>query len=147
MLGGLKIASNKRLVGHSDGDALTHAIIDALLGAAALGDIGQHFPDTDPEYKGICSLELLKKTSKLVASAGYSIINIDAVVVAEAPKIASHRQEIIGNIAKTLGIQQSQVSVKGKTAERLGDIGAGDALAAHAVALLKEKQNAAPPEI
>ncbi len=137
ILGGVKISFHKKLVGHSDADALTHAVIDALLGAAALGDIGQHFPDTDPRFKGIPSIKLLKKTVEMI-SAGFTIRNIDAVVIAEAPKIAPHRAAIAVALSETLGIQASQVSVKGKTAEGLGAIGAGEALSAYAVALLEE---------
>jgi 2-C-methyl-D-erythritol 2,4-cyclodiphosphate synthase len=137
MLGGVKIPFHKRLVGHSDGDALSHAIIDALLGAASLGDIGQHFPDADPAYKGISSLKLLKSTAGRLKSAGFMITNIDAVVITEAPRLVAYKERIMGTIAETLGIGVSQISVKGKTAEGIGPIGAGDALSAHAVALVE----------
>jgi 2-C-methyl-D-erythritol 2,4-cyclodiphosphate synthase len=139
VLGGEKIPLNKRLMGHSDGDALSHAIIDALLGAAQLGDIGQHFPDTDPTYKGICSLELLKKTASFLTSAGFRIINIDAVVVAETPRIAPYKEKIRANIAAALHIDMSRISVKGKTAEGIGLIGEGAALCVHAVALIQKE--------
>lgn len=141
VLGGEKIPLNKRLSGHSDGDALSHAIIDALLGAAQLGDIGHHFPDTDPAYKGICSLELLKKTASFLRLADFRIINIDAVVVAEMPRIAPHRDQMRANIAEALQIDISRISVKGKTAEGVGPIGEGAALCVHAVALI-EKEDA-----
>lgn len=138
VLGGVKIPMNKRLVGHSDADVLCHAIIDALLGAAALGDIGQHFPDTDPAYKGACSLDLLKKTAQLLASAGYVIMNVDAIVVAEAPRVAPHKEKIAATLADVLGVHVSQISVKGKTAEGLGPVGEGAAICAHAVALVQK---------
>lgn len=140
ILGGVRIPFPKKLVGHSDGDALCHAIIDAVLGAAALGDIGQHFPDTDPAYKGISSLELLKDTATRLASAGFAIVNIDAVVVAEEPRLLPYKEKIAKTIADALRIQVSQVSIKGKTAEGLGPVGAGDALCVHAVALVTEKR-------
>jgi len=140
VLGGEKIPLNRRLMGHSDGDALSHAIIDALLGAAQLGDIGQHFPDTDPAYKGICSLDLLKKAASFLSSAGFRITNIDAVIVAETPRIAPHKEEMKANIAKALNIDVSQINVKGKTAEGVGPVGEGRAICVHAVALI-EKEN------
>jgi 2-C-methyl-D-erythritol 2,4-cyclodiphosphate synthase len=140
VLGGEKIPLNRRLMGHSDGDVLSHAIIDALLGAAQLGDIGQHFPDTDPAYKGICSLELLKKAASFLSSAGFRITNIDAVVVAETPRIAPHKEKMKANIAKALNIDVSQINVKGKTAEGIGPVGEGGAICVHAVALI-EKEN------
>ncbi len=138
ILGGVSLPSDKKLVGHSDGDALCHAIIDALLGAAALGDIGAHFPDTDPKYKGASSIELLKQVGRQVIEAGYRIVNIDAVVVAQAPRLADHRDAIAGKISDALGLGPRQVSVKGKTAEGLGVVGAGEALCAQAVALVEE---------
>jgi len=140
ILGGVQIPLNRRLVGHSDGDALCHAIIDALLGAANLGDIGQKFPDTDLTYKDISSLELLKRTAAWLRSAGFAVINIDAVVVAEVPRVAPHKEEMARNIAAILGIDPSRVSIKGKTAEGLGAIGAGEALCVHAVALVEEEK-------
>ncbi len=138
ILGGIKIPFDKELTGHSDGDALCHAVIDALLGAAALGDIGEHFPDSDPRYKGASSIELLRKVAGEIASAGYSISNIDAVVVAEAPRLLPYKGQIEWNIAEAVGIEFGRVSVKGKTAEGLGPIGAGEALCAEAVALVEE---------
>ena len=138
ILGGVSLPSDKKLVGHSDGDALCHAFIDALLGAAALGDIGMRFPDTDPKYKGASSVELLKQVGREVAGAGYKIVNIDSVVVARAPKLSDHREAIINKISDALGLGPRQVSVKGKTAEGLGVVGAGEALCAQAVALVEE---------
>ncbi len=139
ILGGVKIPFGKKLVGHSDADALCHAIIDALLGAAALGDIGEHFPDTDPKYKGASSIGLLKEVAAEVVSAGYRICNVDAVVVAEAPRLIDHKERIVAKIAEALGIDSARISVKGKTAERLGAIGAGEALSAYAIALIEEE--------
>jgi 2-C-methyl-D-erythritol 2,4-cyclodiphosphate synthase len=140
VLGGVRIPFDRKLVGHSDADALCHAIIDALLGAAALGDIGEHFPDTDPKYKGASSIGLLREVAAEVRSAGYEIRNIDAVVIAEAPRLLHHRDKIRAALASALGLDPSHVSVKGKTAEKLGAIGAGEALCAHAIALIEERQ-------
>ncbi len=138
VLGGVKIPFEKKLIGHSDADVLCHALIDALLGAAGLGDIGQHFPDTDPKYKGASSIGLLRQVAAEVRSAGYGICNVDAVVVAEAPRLLEHRANIQGTIAEALAVEVSRVSVKGKTAEGIGPIGAGEAICVHAVALLEE---------
>lgn len=138
VLGGVRIPFEKRLVGHSDADALCHALIDALLGAAALGDIGQHFPDTDAKYKDASSIGLLRQVAAEVRSARYRVCNVDAVVVAEAPRLLEYRTSIQGKIAEALGIEISRVSVKGKTAERIGPIGAGEAICVYAVALLEE---------
>ncbi|MBI5116644.1 2-C-methyl-D-erythritol 2,4-cyclodiphosphate synthase [Candidatus Poribacteria bacterium] len=138
ILGGVRITFHKKLVGHSDADALCHAIIDALLGAAALGDIGQHFPDTDPKYKGASSIELLKQVAGEVRAAGYKICNIDSVVAAEAPRLTPHRQTIQNTLAAAIGIEPSSISVKGKTAEGLGPVGTGDAICAQAIALIEE---------
>ncbi|UCD56763.1 MAG: 2-C-methyl-D-erythritol 2,4-cyclodiphosphate synthase [Candidatus Hydrogenedentota bacterium] len=138
MVGGILIPFDKKPVGHSDGDALCHAIIDALLGAAALGDIGEHFPDTDPKYKDASSIELLKQVVAEVRSSGCRICNVDAVVVAEGPRLLEHKDRVEGKIAEALEVEISRVSVKGKTAERLGPIGAGDAIFAQAVALIEK---------
>lgn len=138
VLGGVDIPFSKKLVGHSDADALCHAIIDALLGAAALGDIGERFPDTDPKYKGASSIGLLKQVATEISSAGYRIRNVDAVVIAEAPRLSEHKNAIKKRLAEALGIEIARVSVKGKTAEGLGPIGAGDAICAQAVALIEE---------
>ncbi len=139
ILGGMKLPMDRKLVGHSDGDALCHAIIDALLGAAALGDIGEHFPDTDPKYEGASSIELLRQVSREIAEAGYEIVNVDTVVIAQEPRLSEHRAKIVEKISDAMGVDAARVSVKGKTAEGLGSIGAGEALCAQAVALLEEK--------
>ena len=139
MLGGLKVPYTKGLLGHSDADVLLHAICDALLGAAALDDIGKHFPDTDPKYKGISSLKLLKKTGELISSEGYRIINIDSTLIAEEPKIAPFKKAMVNKIAGALGINKKDVSIKATTNERIGDIGKKKAIAAYAVALLMKK--------
>jgi 2-C-methyl-D-erythritol 2,4-cyclodiphosphate synthase len=139
ILGGVKIPFGKKLVGHSDADALCHAIIDALLGAAALGDIGQHFPDTDPKYKGASSIKLLKQVTAEVMSAGYRICNLDAIIVAEAPRLIEHKKRIVDKVAEALEIDSANVNVKGKTAEGLGAIGAGEALCVYAVALIEKE--------
>jgi 2-C-methyl-D-erythritol 2,4-cyclodiphosphate synthase len=138
ILGGMTIPSDKKLLGHSDADALCHAIIDALLGAAALGDIGGHFPDTDPKYKGASSIGLLRQVAEEVVAAGYRIGNVDAVLIAEGPRLAQYRAAIENNISEALGIDPGRVSVKGKTAEGLGPVGAGEAICTHAVALIEE---------
>ena len=138
MLGGVLIPFGKKLVGHSDGDALCHAIIDALLGAAGLGDIGQHFPDTDPKHRGASSIEFLRQVAAEVRSAGYGICNVDAAVIAERPRLLEHKDALEAKIAEALGIESARVSVKGKTAEGLGAIGAGDAICVQAVALVEE---------
>ena len=140
ILGGVVLKSDRKLVGHSDADALCHAIIDALLGAAGLGDIGGHFPDTDPKFKGASSIGLLKQVAEEVVSEGFGIGNVDAVVVAQAPRISKYKKEIEETIAVALGIEAGRVSVKGKTAEGLGPIGAGEAISAQAVALLEENK-------
>jgi 2-C-methyl-D-erythritol 2,4-cyclodiphosphate synthase len=140
ILGGVTIPFGKKLVGHSDADALCHAIIDALLGAAALGDIGQRFPDTDPKYKDASSIKLLKQVVAEVVSSGYRICNVDAVVIAEAPRLIEHKKRIIDKLAEALGIEPGRVGVKGKTAEGFGAIGAGEALSVYAVALIEEEQ-------
>jgi len=138
ILGGIRLPFDKKLIGHSDADALCHAIIDALLGAAALGDIGQHYPDTDPRYKNASSIRLLKDVAEEVSSAGYKICNVDAVVVAEAPRLLDFKTKIERNIAEALEIETKRVSVKGKTAEGLEPIGSGDAICVQAIALLDE---------
>ena len=141
IIGGVRIPYERGLDGHSDADVLLHAIMDAMLGAAAMGDIGQHFPDNDPQYKGISSLVLLKKTAQLLEDAGYLVGNIDATVIAQAPKMAPYIQEMRGNIARTLGIRPEQVNVKATTEEHLGFTGAGLGIAAQAVCLLDEVGN------
>jgi 2-C-methyl-D-erythritol 2,4-cyclodiphosphate synthase len=138
VLGGVAIPFHKKLIGHSDADALCHAVIDALLGAAGLGDIGGHFPDTDPAYKNASSIDLLRRVAEEVRSAGFAIGNVDAVVVAQQPRIADHKDDIEATIADALGVERSRVSVKGKTAEGLGPVGATEAICAQAVALVEE---------
>ncbi len=137
-LGGIKIDFPKGLLGHSDGDVLLHAICDALLGAANLGDIGQHFPPDDDKYKNIRSTELLKIVKKFLHKKKYIIDNIDAVVIAEKPKILPYVEKIKKNIARLLEISETKISIKGKTNEGLGDIGKGKAIAAFAVCTVKK---------
>ena len=136
ILGGVEIPWEKGLLGHSDADVLVHAVMDALLGAAALGDIGQHFPDTDPAYEGADSLQLLRKVGEILAEAGYRVGNVDATVIAQRPKLAPYREQMRKNIAEALGAEVSQVSVKATTEEGLGFTGAGEGIAAQAIALL-----------
>lgn len=136
ILGGVTIPFNKGLIGHSDADVLLHAICDAMLGAAGEGDIGVHFPDTDPAYKGISSIELMRRTNGIINGKGYRVSNIDSVVVAEAPKISPYRDAMIKNIAAVLGIDVHQVHVKATTSEGIGVIGRGEGISAHAVCLL-----------
>lgn len=140
IIGGVKIPYEQGLLGHSDADVLLHAVMDSLLGAAALGDIGLHFPDTDDKYKGISSLLLLKETGKLINEAGYKIINIDATVLAQAPKLRPYMDQMRENISKTLGIAISQVNIKATTEEGLGFTGRKEGMAAHAVSLLEETE-------
>jgi len=136
VLGGITVPHTHGLLGHSDADALLHAITDALLGAAALGDIGRHFPDTDPEFKGADSVVLLTEAARRVRAAGFEIVNVDSTVVAQAPKLAPHIPAMVERIAATLGLEAGRVNVKAKTAERLGPVGQGLAIEARAVALL-----------
>ena len=135
-IGGVQIPHTHGLIGHSDADVLLHAICDALLGAATLGDIGKHFPDTDPQYKGISSLKLLAHVGQLLQQHGYHVGNIDSTVVAQQPKMAPHIPQMRQNIADTLGISIDQVSVKATTTERLGFEGRMEGISAQAVALL-----------
>ena len=136
MLGGVQIPFEKGLLGHSDADVLLHAITDALLGAAGLGDIGQHFPDTDATYKGADSAKLLKTAYAHVKQLGWHIGNVDCTIVAQAPKLAPHRSDIRSSIAKALGVAESQVNVKAKTAEKMGPVGEGLSMEARAVVLI-----------
>lgn len=136
IIGGVAIPYEKGLLGHSDADVLLHAIMDALLGAAALGDIGKHFPDTDPEYKGISSLLLLEKTGVLLEKEGFLIENIDATIIAQAPRMRPYIDAMRENIAKALGIEVSQVNVKATTEEGLGFTGAGEGISSQAVCML-----------
>lgn len=136
VLGGITVPHTHGLLGHSDADALLHAITDALLGAAALGDIGRHFPDTDPRFKGADSGVLLAEAARRVGEAGYAIVNIDSTVIAQAPKLAPHIPAMVERIAALLGLGPGQVNVKAKTAEKMGPVGQGEAIEARAVALL-----------
>ena len=138
IIGGVKIEYEKGLLGHSDADVLLHAISDALLGAAALGDIGKHFPDTDEKYKGISSLILLKHVGDLLEEEGYIINNIDATIIAQAPKMRPYIDEMRKNIADTLGLHISQVNVKATTEEGLGFTGTGEGISSQAVCLISE---------
>ena len=137
ILGGVEIPWKKGLLGHSDADVLLHAVSDALLGAAAMGDIGQHFPDTDPRYKGADSLELLRQVGLLIRSKGYAVSNVDATVLAQAPKLKPHIPLMRQKIAGVLEIPEDLVSVKATTEEGLGFTGSGEGIAVHAVCLLK----------
>ena len=141
ILGGVEIPYEKGLLGHSDADVLTHAVMDALLGAAALGDIGKLFPDSDAAYKGISSIELLKRVKARLSEAGFEAVNLDATILAQAPKLAPYRDEMRGNIACALDIPVSRVSVKATTEEGLGFTGSGEGIAAHAIALLEQAEN------
>ena len=138
VIGGVKIEYEKGLLGHSDADVLLHAISDALLGAAALGDIGKHFPDTDEKYKGISSLILLKHVGDLLEEEGYIINNIDATIIAQAPKMRPYIDEMRKNIADTLGLHISQVNVKATTEEGLGFTGTGEGISSQAICLISE---------
>lgn len=136
VLGGVVVPFEKGLLGHSDADVVCHAITDAILGAAGAGDIGRHFPDTDPVWKDADSLDLLRRAAAIVAAAGFSVVNVDVVVVAQRPKLAPHADAVRARVADALGCDPSQISVKGKTNEGVDSIGAGESIAAHAVALL-----------
>jgi 2-C-methyl-D-erythritol 2,4-cyclodiphosphate synthase len=135
-IGGVEIPHHKGLAGHSDADVLLHAICDALLGAAGLGDIGQHYPDTDPAFSEIDSRKLLRDVAQKLAALRLKVVNLDATIVAEAPRMAPHVKRMIGNIAADLGIAPSAINIKATTTERLGFIGRGEGIAAMAVALL-----------
>lgn len=141
ILGGVKIPYEKGLLGHSDADVLVHAVMDALLGAAALGDIGEHFPDTDPAYKGISSIELLKHVGKLLEENCYIIENIDATIIAQKPKLLAYRPQMMENIAGALGIEKSRVNVKATTEEGLGFTGSGEGISSQAITLLTTVDN------
>ncbi len=139
ILGGVEIPWEKGLLGHSDADVLVHAVMDALAGAARLGDIGKLFPDTDPAYRGISSLKLLEEVGRLLRGSGFAVVNIDATLLAQAPKIAPYKARMAENIAAALGIEAEQVSVKATTEEGLGFTGDGSGMAAHAVVLVEKK--------
>ena len=138
VLGGVKIDYEKGLLGHSDADVLLHAVSDALLGAAGLGDIGKHFPDTDPQYKGADSLMLLRVVAQRVQEAGYRVSNIDVTMIAQRPKLMHHIPQMVVNIADAVGIDASRVNVKATTEEKLGFTGTGEGMSCHAVCLLEE---------
>ena len=137
ILGGVEIPYEKGLLGHSDADVLTHAVMDAILGAAALGDIGMLFPDSDPKYRGADSLELLREVIRILSEAGYRVGNLDATVLAQAPKLSPYKAQMRQNLAEAAGLDVAQVSVKATTEEGLGFTGAGEGIAAHAVVLLE----------
>lgn len=137
VLGGVVIPDHAGLMGHSDGDALAHAVIDAILGAAAAGDIGSHFPPSDDAWRGADSIDLLRRSTEILAEHGYCVVNIDVTVVCETPRIAPHAEQMRSRLAEAMGIPASSVSIKGKTNERMGWIGRGEGLAVHAVALIE----------
>lgn len=137
ILGGVEIPYEKGLLGHSDADVLLHAIMDAMLGAAALGDIGRHFPDTDPAYKGADSMVLLEACREKIRAAGYRVHNLDALICAQAPKMAPHIETMRANIARALQLDVDAVNVKATTTERLGFVGDGSGISAYAVCLLE----------
>ena len=141
VIGGVEIPHDKGLLGHSDADVLLHAICDALLGAGALGDIGRHFPDSDPKYKGIDSRQLLRHVGGLVVEKRWRVENIDATIIAEAPRMAPHIAKMVANIAVDLGIDAGCVNVKATTTEKLGFIGRGEGIAAQAICLLRAEED------
>ncbi|WP_442873517.1 2-C-methyl-D-erythritol 2,4-cyclodiphosphate synthase [Dysosmobacter sp.] len=138
ILGGVDIPWEKGLLGHSDADVLVHAIMDALTGAARLGDIGKLFPDTDPAYAGISSIKLLREVGRLLGEKGFEVVNIDATLLAQAPKVGPYRPQMAANVAESLGVDPEQVNIKATTEEGLGFTGDGSGMAAHAVALLEK---------
>lgn len=138
ILGGVKIPWEKGLLGHSDADVLIHAVMDALLGAAALGDIGKHFPDTDPAYKGISSVKLLSHVMEFLKDSGFSVGNVDAVIIAQKPKMAPHIPQMKKNLAEAMGISENRVNIKATTEEGLGFTGREEGIASQAVCLLEE---------
>ena len=137
IIGGVEIEYERGLLGHSDGDVLLHAICDALLGAAGLGDIGQHFPDTEGRYRGADSRGLLREVAQRLSALRWSVVNVDATIIAQAPRMAPHVPEMVKNIAEALHVSTSQVNVKAKTTERLGFTGRGEGIAAEAVASIR----------
>lgn len=139
ILGGVEIPHQKGLLGHSDADVLVHAVMDSLLGALALGDIGKHFPDNDPQYEGADSISLLKRVSEIISRHGFSVGNIDSTIICQSPKLAPYIEQMRENIASAAGCEISQVSVKATTEERLGFTGSGEGIAAHAVCVLESK--------
>lgn len=141
ILGGVEIPYEKGLLGHSDADVLVHAVMDALLGAAAMGDIGKHFPDTDPAYKGISSMKLLRHVGHLLQEENYQIINIDATIIAQKPKMAPYIPKMVKNVAEVLGLETDQVNIKATTEEGLGFTGSGEGISAQAIVLLETVEN------
>jgi 2-C-methyl-D-erythritol 2,4-cyclodiphosphate synthase len=137
VVGGVEIPHDKGLLGHSDADVLLHAICDALLGAAALGDIGRHFPDSDERYRGIDSRELLRRVARLVAERGMRVGNVDATIIAQAPRMAPHIPGMVAHIASDLGVDPSRINVKATTTEQLGFAGRGEGIAAQAICLVE----------
>lgn len=137
VLGGVTIPDHAGLTGHSDGDAIAHAVIDAVLGAAAAGNVGSHFPPTDDRWKDADSIGLLEQASRVLGERGHRVVNVDVTVVCESPKIGPHVEAMRGRLAAALGVEPGQVSVKGKTNEKMGWIGAGEGIAVHAVALIE----------
>ena len=137
IIGGVRIAFDQGLDGHSDADVLLHAVCDALLGAAALGDIGRHFPDSDPRYKGADSRTLVREVAKRLRDGQYHVVNLDSTIIAQAPKMAPHIPAMIANIASDLGIGRERVNVKAKTTERMGFTGRGEGIAAEAIVLIE----------
>ena len=138
ILGGVDIPHTAGLLGHSDADVLLHAITDAVLGAAGLGDIGRHFPDTDPQFNGADSSVLLAEAMRRVRAHGWELVNVDSTIVAQAPKLAPHMPAILAGVSRAFGVQADQVNVKAKTAEKLGPVGQGQSIEARAVALLRK---------
>lgn len=139
VIGGVKIEYEKGLLGHSDADVLLHAVMDALLGAASLGDIGKHFPDNDEKYKGISSIKLLYHVGNLIREKGYDISNIDATIIAQRPKMAPYIENMIENISKTLNTDKENINIKATTEEGLGFTGCGDGIASHAVCIIYKR--------
>jgi len=139
IIGGVTIPHSHGLLGHSDADVLLHAITDAVLGAAGLGDIGRHFPDTDAQFKGADSAVLLAEAMRRVRAQGWELVNVDSTIVAQAPKLAPHMPAICASVAKALGVDEDQVNVKAKTAEKLGPVGEGKSMEARAIALLVQR--------
>lgn len=142
IVGGVEIAHERGLAGHSDADVLLHAICDALIGAAGLGDIGTHFPDSDPRYKGADSRELLRSVASMLSASGWEVTNVDSTIIAQAPKMAPHIPRMRENIASDLGLPLERVNVKAKTAERLGTLGRGEGIAVEAIALISKQPSA-----
>ena len=140
VIGGVEIPYERGLAGHSDADVLIHAVCDALIGAAGLGDIGTLFPDSDPKYKNVDSRNLLREVSELIEESGFRVINIDATIIAQAPKMAPHIGRMRENLAADLGMSPGEVNIKAKTAERLGALGRGEGIAAEVVALIAPRQ-------